>query len=901
MTRLFGSVFIYAVSFVIHCVVQKPHPALWPFIKPGETVSSDFAAMSEQRTGITFDGETFTFPETNDMVKTLFDPTVHKSACEILIVALLIANSLVFYSVLDSQLRIKIFVAMYVFWRLSYNFGIGFLLNQQSNRFRLVRISEKLGLFTKGAKSFWARCVQAEVNSQMGPSYSILAHPVAFNTWLIFRKVVDLILMEDFITFMCVFVACSIADGYQFLHGQPVWLTLLRMIVGTVLIIFNFWVKVNAHNTIKDYAWYWGDFFFRQINNDDLIFDGVFEMFPHPMYSAGYVGYYGFALIAKSYTVLTVAVFGHFLQMVFLHFVENPHIDKIYGPLPNETSLQRLVKLKDLASFDNMTPLIGLINFKILRASDIMNLFTCLTYVIAIPVLAYFGRLESEVISKGLFILTVLIKTFESFTINGVLLLQSSRKTISEWYLANNIPVEKSLNNFAVLYNSLINLTYSSFIGMNVFKVLTKFESQDMLIASHVYLRLFLGLVLIITQVMINVSIVDLIGYFGWFYGDFFVPRNFTVPQRSQLSKAGVYRYLNNPEQIFGVCGVMGVLVIVPTYDNVVICVLWVLNNVFRICYVERAHMIKVYGEREVLQDSGVVKTVKKHLLPGSIQKRFETKPGVVTQRRTNSVLIETIDNFIKEIRAKNKSLAAAKQKVADMSQNEFFSGCDYCLDVEGLQDGPTVPFAFIGTLLKVKFRAPAKHSSRDWVGLYKVAHTSFSRYRTTVSSNNRWEWTGGDETGTITFSGEKIYLEEGLYEFRYHINGKHDVSFISTPFELRFHTIDVPLDIEDADELANNLREKIFDVVVDGVEDNNTPIFVGISQTQDAVATYEHIAMLITKSTGVKVGKRFLFYNDNETGNKFTIGDLALRLIHIKKVMQELAGDEYLHVKKLE
>lgn len=860
--------------------------------------------MAEQRKGVTFNGETFKVPETHDMVKTLFDPTVRKSICETVIIVLLIANSLVFYVVDNNQTRIHIFVAMYVFWRLCYNFGIGFLLNQQSNRFRLVECSKKLNLFSKNPQTFLANFAQTEVKLQMGADYNIYEHPVDFNTWLIFRKVVDLILMQDFTTFVCVFVACAIDDGNQFLHGQPTWLTAFRLVTGAVFIVFNFWVKVNAHNTIKDYAWYWGDFFFRQINNEDLIFDGVFEMFPHPMYSVGYIGYYGFALIAKSYTVLVVAVFGHFLQMVFLHFIENPHIDKIYGPSLNESSLSELFKLKDLSNFENAKPLVGFINFNVLRASDVMNVVNCLTYSVVIPVFASFSSSNVGSMGKILFYLTVSIKSLECLSINAVLILQSNFKTFTKWYLANNMPVEKALNNFAVLYNSVINLTYAAFVGMNAFKILTWMEYQDLIVVNYLYLRLFLGVILVLTQVWINASIIDLIGYFGWFYGDFFIPKSSFMPQRTHLTKAGVYRYLNNPEQVFGVCGVMGVTLMLPTFDNMVICLLWVLNNFFRINFIEKNHMIKIYGEQEVLQDSGVTKTVKKHLLPGSIQKRLNN-PELPKKKRTNSMFMDSFDSFVKELRASNNlpvGNSVSKETLAELSQNKYFSNCDYHLDISGLQKGEEpIPFAFVGDELDVTFSAPAEHSARDWVGLYKISHTSYSRYRTLISSNNRWDWTGPEENGTIRFSKEKLFWEEGLFEFRYHLDGKHDVTFISEPFEIKYHAIDIPADVAGASELADDLRRDIFDHVVDGILDNQTPIFTGISKSTNVVQTYTRVAKLISKSTGINVNKRFLIYNDNESGNTFTILSLALKLIHIHNMLHELVEEDDLQVKKLQ
>lgn len=834
-------------------------------------------------TGVTFAGETFKVPPTHDMVKTLFDPTVRKSYLEIAVVTALMANLLVFL-IPDNHVRIGIFIVLYIVWRLGYNFGIGYLLYQQLNFNRLVEWARSWGLFKESSPV--GRFSRAEVKAQRGAGYNPDAYPLEFNTWLIFRKVVDLILMSDFTAFMCIVYTCATDNGNQFLHGQPSWVVATRLVVGSLMVLFNLWVKVNAHNTIKDYAWYWGDFFFRQINNEDLIFDGVFEMVPHPMYSVGYIGYYGFALIAKLYTVLCVAIFGHFLQMIFLHYIENPHIDKIYGPLVDELNLVRVQKLRDLRLFDNMKPMVGLANFNWLRALDVANMVLAITYGVVLPVVVSALVLLLSAALRGVYVLfwvAVVAKVLELVLIDVLLVLQLLYKYLTKWCLSMDMPAEKALNNWAILYNTLINMTYTLLFGYNLLHALS--GTSDYFFSDYPYLRYFLGTLLILTQTWINQLIVLLIGYFGWFYGDFFVPRS---QRAAHLTKAGVYRYLNNPEQIFGVCGVMGVFIMFPTTENIILLLLWVVNNFLRFNFIEKSHMIKLYGEQEVLKDSGVTKTFKKHLIPDALLRRLSNdQEGRHHHHSPRPLITETLDLIIRELKETNHKVS--QQKIKELSQLLKFENLEYSIAIHGLSQGQQgtdyLPdYTYVGSPIRVLWKSPIEgHHPKDWIGLYRIVQTLYLRSKTLLSSHGRWHFCP-TATGDMEFAGDQLFWEEGMYEFRYHLDGKHEVAYISEPFEIKVPKLTVPTHADDTEQFALQLRDQLFANLFGPLFGIDDLVALFACHTSNMVEVYQRVAYLLLKLTDIKLHTRVLANDD-----QVTIRSLAGKLINIHSVLDEL------------
>ncbi|KAL8790863.1 MAG: hypothetical protein Q9195_006188 [Heterodermia aff. obscurata] len=285
------------------------------------------------RNAKTFDGFRFPLPNTPDMVTQLFSPARAKNVGDLVIVTILVLH-LVSYCLLPPTLRVPVFGALFALWRVSYNGGIGFLLRLQSTDQRLSSWAQRSRLFTPSgsAKSDkhdgFHRFLKSEMETSVKDGYAFEKAPVEFNTWLLFRRLADLVLMSDFTSY-CLFAA---ACGGPPLHENPL-LTWLRWIVGLSLIGINVWVKLDAHRVVRE-NWYWADFFF--VIEQEMECTGIFRWFKDPMYTVGYIGYYGISLMAGSYRVLIVSLAAHAAQMAFLRWVEEPHFEKIYGKSQKE-------------------------------------------------------------------------------------------------------------------------------------------------------------------------------------------------------------------------------------------------------------------------------------------------------------------------------------------------------------------------------------------------------------------------------------------------------------------------------------------------------------------------------------------------------------------------------------
>ena len=815
------------------------------------------------------------------MVSQLLSPSEPKNLSDLVVLAVLGCHILLLWR-LPAGAKVAVFAVIFSFWRACYNAGIGWLLHNQSHHKTLVRWAEKTKVFVdpatgKNPHPSVYKLLKYELETKIPAYYSFDKAPLEYNTWLVFRRLVDLILMCDFVSYCLFAIACSHHPA-----DESLLMTILRWASGIVLVLFNLWVKLDAHRVVKDYAWYWGDFFY--LIDQELTFDGVFEMAPHPMYSVGYAGFYGISLMAASYKVLFISIIAHAAQFAFLVSVENPHIEKTYNPPPPRKRLSEPdtvtpttqeadtpsapsttdEQLPNAPTYASPPPsvhnLLGLSNLDLHRTTD-SSVILVQVLVFSLTVLT-----PSTPWYQFLFVLNAAMwRIWFSFGIGILLNLQSERKAWTRHFVKYGESPHEAWNQWKGTYHLSMIMCYSSFIAA-VWKMYTLPADWGY---GLVLLRHVVGAGLICLQLWTSVSIYESLGEFGWFFGDFFFDESL------KLTYNGIYRFLNNPERVLGLAGVWGAVLITSSGAVTFLALLSHILSLAFIQFVERPHMQKLYG-RSLRQDAGLVKSLKKSLPPslqqlhGSVDKLFDDSFDFIEDIVDNArpKLAAGVNTFVKDTTAlfqKYPARVTISRIDADMAG---YDQRDYSLSIEGTDstgndrdqgsgreganarmpldrrgDLKNLEFEY-GAPIKVKWTAPIKHSKKDWIGIYRVTDNT-SREVTRVSSQGRWVATnagyydnmtcekgiltsdvtsstkrpsddkGHLASGEVCFSSDKLFWTQGVFEFRYHHNGKHNVMAISRPFEIRIrHFAEEEMDSTDHELIQISVESALLPVV---------------------------------------------------------------------------------------
>lgn len=487
------------------------------------------------RTGRTPSGKEFLVPSTIDMFQALLTP--HSWGLAELLTYSFSLLTLLF---LLLPLPPLFYISIFFFWRLSYNLGLALLLRSQSKRASLTRWIETRSPAAQSLLN-WA-CA-----GSVPTPYDWGRQPAAFNAWVSFRALCTLILANDGLSYFVLCVACN-----QPFKDASFPILAFCVPTGVALLFFSFWAKAKAHHALGDFAWYWGDFFFTI--DGELVFDGVFELFPHPMYTVGYSGYYGAALITRSYTVLLVSLLAHLAQLAFLALVEEPHIRKIYGAPAAAAPAEDTPEAKEAPVAAPPSE----VSEHDLFLSTVPQpaVFAALSMLLATVIVMY----APAVVSASLTVTLLLFWRVAHWAGCAVLLQRNEGETNNlwmRWCLARGSTRTQAYSSWQHVFLFSYLMNHSLFI----IAVLSLPFSSESAVGSYSLVKQsalsLSGFSLMAVAFVSMISAWSVTGYFGFFYGDFFV-----APESRELTYNGSFRYVTNPEASLGYLAYYGLAIV---------------------------------------------------------------------------------------------------------------------------------------------------------------------------------------------------------------------------------------------------------------------------------------------------------------------------------------------------
>eukprot|EP01105_Mastigella_eilhardi_P028379 TRINITY_DN930_c0_g1_i1.p1 TRINITY_DN930_c0_g1~~TRINITY_DN930_c0_g1_i1.p1 ORF type:complete len:538 (+),score=163.75 TRINITY_DN930_c0_g1_i1:53-1615(+) len=410
-------------------------------VSDGDTGAS---GGDQHKKGVTYAGESFVVPQTKNPL-TLYPPTLWsrmdwvKNSCALLLLLPLF------------HLPVWVPIVVFLFWRMGYNLLIGLVLHVQSNHQLVTRLFADYVLTLQPDHKVYKLAREFACDG-MSDDYCFETTQPCFTAWLLFRHFVDIILGYDLIAYFVLAVCCyEIPDIFSLT-------TVMCHLAGVVLCVFALWAKTDSFRVVQDYAWYWGDFFF--MIHQQLTFDRVFRIAPHPMYTIGYSFYYGLSLICRSYTLLYVSLFAHFAQLLFLAFAETPHMKKIYPELVGDNHIKAINKLlaeSHQSSGILRNDLVACKNFTAFRATDIFTAIIVLQHAVShllalhyLPTVMFIGE-------------TIFWRLMLSGILGYVLHLQDDNGWFTSKCARYGISLKQAFSNWKAFYNMVHTMTWVSF------------------------------------------------------------------------------------------------------------------------------------------------------------------------------------------------------------------------------------------------------------------------------------------------------------------------------------------------------------------------------------------------------------------------------------------------------